>query len=62
VSVESSTLPEGELESALACLRTAVDTRDLAAALVHLCALVPDYTPSAAVVALSRRDGHRVSQ
>src|ERR1035441_997976 len=44
VRSESSTLPEGELESALACLRTAVDTRDLAAALVHLCALVPDYT------------------
>jgi FlaA1/EpsC-like NDP-sugar epimerase len=58
VSIDCPALPEGQLEASLAALRTAVDTRDLAAALVHLCAMVPDYTPSAAVMALS---GRRVS-
>lgn len=61
VSIITPDLPEGHLESGLAALRTAVDTRDLAAALVHLRGLVPDYTPSPGVIALSGRDGHRVS-
>ncbi len=58
VSIDSPALPEGQLEALLDALRADVDARDLAAALVHLCALVPDYTPSAAVMALS---GRRVS-
>jgi FlaA1/EpsC-like NDP-sugar epimerase len=56
--VESPALPDGQLEASLAALRTAVDARDLAAALVHLRTLVPDYAPSAMVLALSE---HRVS-
>ena len=58
LTVESPALPEGQLEASLAALRTAVDARDLAASLRHLRTLVPDYTPSAAVMTLS---GHRVS-
>jgi FlaA1/EpsC-like NDP-sugar epimerase len=61
LSIASPPLPEGDLETLLAALRTAVDTRDLAAALAHLRTLVPDYTPSATVVALSQRNGHQVS-
>lgn len=59
LAIDSQALPEGQLEASLAALRTAVDARDLTASLVHLCALVTDYTPSGAVVALS---GNRVSR
>jgi FlaA1/EpsC-like NDP-sugar epimerase len=44
---------EQHLSPALAALRTAVDARDLSAALTHLVALVPDYTPSDAVLTLA---------
>jgi len=58
LTIHSPILTDAYLETRLAALRSAVDTRDLAAALLELCGLVPDYSPSAAVQALS---GHRVS-
>jgi FlaA1/EpsC-like NDP-sugar epimerase len=58
LTVESPALPEGQLEASLAALRTAVDARDLTASLLNLRMLVPDYTPSPAVMTLS---GLRVS-
>jgi len=58
LSIQSPILTDAELETRLAALRSAVDTRDLAAALIELCGLVPDYSPGAAVLSLA---GHRVS-
>ena len=58
LSIQSPILTDAELETRLAALRSAVDTRDLAAALVELSALVPDYKPSATVRSLAT---HRVS-
>ena len=56
--IESPVLTDAELETRLTALRGAVDTRDLAGALIELCGIVPDYTPSNAVQSLA---GHRVS-
>jgi FlaA1/EpsC-like NDP-sugar epimerase len=58
LAIQSAVLTDAVLETRLAALRSAVDARDLASALVELCAIVPDYTPSAAVQSLA---GHRVS-
>lgn len=47
-----SPLPaRSQLQALLATLRRAVESRDLSAALAALCVLVPDYTPSQAVLA-----------
>ena len=57
LSIQSPILTDAELETRLAALRNAVDTRDLATSLAELCILVPDYTPSATIQSLA---GHRV--
>jgi FlaA1/EpsC-like NDP-sugar epimerase len=51
--VQSPPFAGSQLRGALAELRAALDARDLPAALVRLCALVPDYTPSAGLMALA---------
>jgi hypothetical protein len=61
VAIQTSQLPPAQLASGLDNLRAALDARNLAAALVHLTFLVPDYTPSPSVLALSRQQGSRVS-
>jgi FlaA1/EpsC-like NDP-sugar epimerase len=61
VSIQMARLSEPSLNSSLASLRAALDARDLPAALAQLRKLVPDYTPSQAVLALSRQHGPRVS-
>lgn len=58
LAIQSPILTDAELETRLAALRSAVDARDLAGALVELCAMVSDYAPSRAVQSLA---GHRVS-
>lgn len=60
VVVEAALPTEAQLASRLASLRTALDTRDLREALAHLRALVPDYTPSRAVLALAQQCGSRI--
>jgi FlaA1/EpsC-like NDP-sugar epimerase len=57
LAIQSPILTDAELETRLSALRGAVDARDLAAALIELCGLVPDYTPSRAVQLLA---GQRV--
>ena len=57
LSIQSPLLTDAELETRLAALRNAIDTRDLAAAVGELSGLVPDYTPSATIQSLA---GHRV--
>ena len=52
VSLDSPSIMHGQMHSLLATLRDAVQSRDLSAALVVLRTLVPDYTPSNAVLAL----------
>jgi FlaA1/EpsC-like NDP-sugar epimerase len=54
VAIEPA-IPGGELEAGLARLRAALDTRNLGRALAYLQALVPDFTPSEAVMALARQ-------
>jgi len=61
VSIHSATVPAARFEHSLAKLHDAVDARNLAVALFHLRKLVPDYTPSPAVLALSKQHGARVS-
>jgi FlaA1/EpsC-like NDP-sugar epimerase len=60
VSIESRLLTTGQLAAGLASLHGAVDARDLGDALKYLRALVPDYTPSRAVLALAQQCGPRV--
>lgn len=60
VSVETAQSAPAQLTARLASLRTALESRDLALALGHLRALVPDYTPSPAVLALARRSSPQV--
>lgn len=59
VLVETPGLTTAQLASQLASLRAALDARYVCAAIVHLRALVPDYTPSRVVLAQSRRLNHR---
>jgi FlaA1/EpsC-like NDP-sugar epimerase len=61
VSIQSGQLQPEQFAVALDNLRAALDARNLAAALIHLRTLVPDYTPSQAVLALSRQQGSGVS-
>ncbi len=61
LSIQSPFVGNGQLHSALAALRAALDARDLAAALDPLRALVPDYAPSPAVVALAAHSTPRVA-
>jgi FlaA1/EpsC-like NDP-sugar epimerase len=61
VSIQTTQLPPAQLASGLENLRAALHARNLAAALVHLTFLVPDYTPSPSVLALSQQQGSRVS-
>jgi len=61
VSIQTSQLPPAQLASGLENLREALHARNLAAALVHLTFLVPNYTPSPSVLALSQQQGSRVS-
>jgi hypothetical protein len=49
-----------QLDVGLVALRSALDARDLDSALDHLRALVPDYTPSQAVLALAAQRGTQV--
>jgi len=58
--VKTAQTIETQLLTQLAKLRNALDTRDLRDALMHLRALVPDYTPSNAVLALASQCGPRV--
>jgi len=62
LAIESPQASTAELRAALASLRTALSARDLAAAVAHLRALVPDYTPSAALCALAEPRAARVSR
>jgi FlaA1/EpsC-like NDP-sugar epimerase len=50
VSIDSPSIPRGQLDSLLATLRHAVETRDLSAALAVLRTLVPEYKPSSTVL------------
>lgn len=62
VSIQSPQLSASQLDAGLVNLRVALDARDLAGALASLQSLVPDYTPSHAVRALSRIAGTPVSR
>jgi FlaA1/EpsC-like NDP-sugar epimerase len=53
VFIETAQPAPANLNRALAPLRTAIDARDLPAAIAQLCALVPDYTPSHTVLTLA---------
>jgi len=59
--IQSVPFNHDQFQSTLAALHSALDARDLAAALVGLRALVPDYAPSPTVLALSARTSQRVS-
>ncbi|MGA9671819.1 MAG: polysaccharide biosynthesis protein [Terracidiphilus sp.] len=61
VSIQSNQLSPEQLGFGLENLRAALEARNLAAALLHLSTLVPDYTPGEAVLALSRQQGSQVS-
>ena len=61
VSLAPALLPAPQLDSRLASLHKALETRDLDAALTPLRRLVPDYTPSQALLALSRQSAQRVA-
>jgi FlaA1/EpsC-like NDP-sugar epimerase len=60
VVVESALLSEAQRNGLLASLQAALDVRDLAAALAHLRALVPDYTPTRTVLTLASQCRPRV--
>jgi FlaA1/EpsC-like NDP-sugar epimerase len=55
VSIETAPLDYSQLDRCIAALRAALDARDLAAALDSLCAVVPDYTLSRAVIARAQK-------
>jgi hypothetical protein len=60
VVVKTAQTIEAQLATQLARLHTDVDARDLRDALTHLRALVPDFTPSNAVLALAAQCSPRV--
>jgi FlaA1/EpsC-like NDP-sugar epimerase len=60
VLVKTAQTIEAQLVTQLAKLRDAQIARDLRDALMHLHALVPDYTPSNAVLALAAQCSPRV--
>ncbi len=51
--IEPSAVSEAQLDGPLASLASAVEARDLSAALTLLCELVPDYSPGPGVLALT---------
>ena len=53
LSIHSPALRTTTLDSGLTALRSAVESRHLAAALSHLTALVPDYKPSSLLLSLA---------
>ncbi len=57
VAIQTAQLDQADLHAGLAGLRSALDSRNLAAALANLQALVPDYTPSKAVQEMTRQNG-----
>jgi len=57
LAMQFADIDRAALESGLQALSAAVDARDLGAALALLCELVPEYAPSASVLAMSH---HRV--
>jgi len=59
--IHAQLLGHNQLHCALTALRAALEARDLAAALGHLRELVPNYTPSPALLALASRSSQRVS-
>lgn len=61
ISIQPQPRQPDRWASGLAALHASVNESDLPAALAQLCLLVPDYTPSQAVLALAHRDGHRVA-
>ena len=61
LSIESASLADSTLHTGLARLRAALDVRDLSAALDHMRALVPDYSPSQAILNLAGQCIPRVS-
>jgi hypothetical protein len=61
VSISSNRLEPEHLTFGLDNLRAALDARHLAGALALLRSMVPDYTPSKEVLALSQQQGPRVS-
>lgn len=61
LSIQSPILADSTLHTGLARLRAALDLRDLAAALDHMRALVPDYSPSKAILNLAGQCIPRVS-
>jgi FlaA1/EpsC-like NDP-sugar epimerase len=61
VCVETPLLSAPQLAARLASLRQALEARDMDAALTQLRRLVPDYTPSQALLALSRQSAQRVA-
>jgi FlaA1/EpsC-like NDP-sugar epimerase len=60
VVVETALPAAPQLAAGLTSMHAALDSRDLGDALTHLRALVPDYTPSRAVLALAKQCGLRV--
>ncbi len=62
LSVQSPLRPDGQLQSELAALRTALDSRDLAAAIFRLRTLVPSYTPSPSLLAQTGQYSPRASR
>jgi FlaA1/EpsC-like NDP-sugar epimerase len=60
VAVETNLLPKSQLKSGLSALRAALDARDLGDAILQLRALVPDYTPSKAVLTLAQQSESKV--
>lgn len=59
--IQSPLFRRGQLQNALAALRVALDSRDLYATLDRLRSLVPDYSPSPAVLELAGKSSQRVS-
>jgi FlaA1/EpsC-like NDP-sugar epimerase len=62
VLIQTAQPSAGDLNRSLSNLRAALDARDLATALVHLRAPVPDYTPSSTVLALARQQSRLVNK
>jgi hypothetical protein len=61
VSIHPSVLPKERLNRSLAGLHAALEARDLAGALTQLRSLVPEYSPSPALVARAQQCGVEVS-
>jgi FlaA1/EpsC-like NDP-sugar epimerase len=60
LSIDSPVLSKSQLHSKLSELRSALDARDISAALECFLALVPDYSPSCVVLALRSQAASQV--